>query len=38
MKAQALTKQMWQKMSDNEKENALLTVFEDPAVDWERMG
>jgi hypothetical protein len=25
-----VTKQMWQKMSDDEKENALLTVFEDP--------
>ena len=25
-----VTKQMWQKMSDDEKENSLLTVFEDP--------
>ena len=25
-----VTKSMWQKMSDDEKENALLTVFEDP--------
>ena len=25
-----VTKQMWQRMSDDEKENALLTVFEDP--------